>query len=420
MDPVVEASAFIAHRWHKPTESRTSTATASLQGATHVLDFHNSKRDKHMNPYDTRALRSHPKPPQRCTSSPNDGDTLFAYQPLFCDEFMDAQGVLFSMSKTPRERSPVAAVPKASRKRPQSATVKRVTSPPVAMKNVISTARLLDEPTDDPVATMIYRSPGFKQRSLQALEAETYRLLDHTRSVVAWESVRAPCGPALSVVRMRNDGNDRGISTTGRHRPSLQEVDRACHCIYKFVCRQYLRRKRDRFVRALQASHPDVREFSDGVIVACRMFSCTKQAKRSSHRAHMAVESSLEAWPSNQASKHSNKPAKKGCASGCSSSKSNPPETMHGKDDQIDAGSSNRIPPKRRKGTETTSARCTLARSDPLRKLRCHVVRVKAARRADATSTSQSSLHRTSVHPQQTPHKLQFPKIPFFPTFTHL
>ncbi|CAK4066471.1 unnamed protein product [Aphanomyces euteiches] len=216
MDPVVEASAYIAHRWPRPLDSKVTDATMSWQGAAHVQLDH----QRPLQPLDIG---------------------LTAYQPLFCEQFMETHsGIAMECafrSKTPRTRPSSPLPRKLVRPRPQSATTKRAQEQ-VPDQNVDSGA-------------MIYRSPHFKQRALQQLEAETYRLLDKT-SKIAWNE--CSCGPAICAVRSKNH------SETTRRTASRHGVDQACRRIYKFVCRQYLRRKRNRVLMELQEKHPELLE----------------------------------------------------------------------------------------------------------------------------------------------------------------
>ncbi|KAF0684142.1 Aste57867_23872 [Aphanomyces stellatus] len=226
MDPVVEASAFISHRWAKPTESKTRDAAASLHVATHVHAHHCH------DPLELHMLQP-------------------AYDPLFCDAFMDAHLLVAShsdvVSKTPRER-PSSPLPRtAPRQRPQSATVKKPT-----LRSPSFSARIpTNDPSVDAAAAMIYQSPHFTQRSLLELEAATYRLLDANVSTTP-STDRLSRGPAICAVRNKTCS-----------RVSRQRLDDACHRIYRFLCRQYLRRKRNRLLLALCPHHDDGGENDD-------------------------------------------------------------------------------------------------------------------------------------------------------------
>ncbi|ETV73622.1 hypothetical protein, variant [Aphanomyces astaci] len=432
MDPVVAASEFIAHRWHKPTQSRTSDATASLHGATHVYDFHHPKRDHQQQQHVHRHFHQHrAKHAQQCDPSASrlddDATVLFAYQPLYCEEFMEAHSdavelsrAHFAMSRTPRERSCATVPPR--RKRPQSATVKRVT--PVSCRAVDSTS------SRDPAAAMIYCSPGFKQKALQRLEAETYRLLDHTRTgsaLMAWETPThdtssRPRGPGLSAVRIRNNKTAAAASTClASQRPTLSEMQRACHVIYKFVCRSYLRRKRDRLVLMLHTSYP-VGEFSDGVVSACKQFASTRRrAGLSTHKhtlAHSIHQQKREEDDDEKMAKTNVSAAVVGVGQASARKqqsvsskhtacrpKQHPPsnkaptapsiDTPHGGVDiafKTPTPKSSNKTAKPRKSAQ--SAHCTMERSDPLTKLRRQVLlhQAKATKHDAALHSTLASL----------------------------
>ncbi|OQR90129.1 hypothetical protein ACHHYP_05800 [Achlya hypogyna] len=215
-DPVASASAALAERWRQ--ESRAVSADVVRRPVHRV-----------------GAKWSHPRR--------HDPKDALAYDPTYCDSFIqDAIAVVYRdagrwTKASPNQKRPTSAT--RSNNRPASAARDR----PVVLERV-------------DVPTMVYRTPMFKARYLQVLEAETYKLLDTTD--VRWPPRHpAPCGPGHAAVRQHHGlrrpqsaGVGRIRPATSASTPTCQRLKRACRTIYKFVCKYYLIRKHKELLAA--------------------------------------------------------------------------------------------------------------------------------------------------------------------------
>ncbi|EQC39034.1 hypothetical protein SDRG_03986 [Saprolegnia diclina VS20] len=236
-DPVAAASATLAGQW------RADAASTPIDRRHRLLD---AVADKW----------SHGR------RAPT--ENALAYDPQYCNAFIqDAIAVVYHSArwthgaKTTTKTTTTLSPPKTtvSNNRPTSATsVRRRT--------------LVDNPIKNPidVATMVYRAPMFQAPHLQALEAETYSLLDATD--VRYKH-RLPRGPGLSAARLHSATSRRqrpqsaGITRPrpkdAPKRASCRRLEQACRVIYTFVCKHYLLRKLQRISKLEDRRHAAAR-----------------------------------------------------------------------------------------------------------------------------------------------------------------
>jgi len=209
MDSLAQASVYLSQKWKKPLEvNYLEIVDAEYRGAKQVGRIHTQhqvsvpKQDENIG---TAYL------PPYCDQFIENVDTYFNFSPCKNDPYSftcmsgiknDVDDPIFSQQN---ETLPVGT--KKGKRRPASADMyhKKLNAKVGEENNYLSS--IASHAKGNLIENMLYRSPRFKDKTLQELEMQTYNLLDNTlftkRNKAKSKEKNYSCGTAITAIRTK-------------------------------------------------------------------------------------------------------------------------------------------------------------------------------------------------------------------------